>query len=102
MCLWNLENRHKEAELQGYKPYVNSVAISYDNKYVVSGGEDKMITVLALKNRRQKAIMQGHTDIVTSVSITHNNKYVVSGGGDNRKSELIVWDLQKKDAKKLC
>ena len=36
--LWNLQDKTQEAVLQGHAHLVSSVAITSDNKYIVSGG----------------------------------------------------------------
>ena len=41
---------------------VNSVAITSDNKYIVSGGDDKTVRIWNLQDKTQEAVLQGHTD----------------------------------------
>ena len=60
--------------------WVRSVAITSDNKYIVSGGMDKTVRIWNLQDKTQEAVLQGHTDSVKSVAITSDNKYIVSGG----------------------
>ena len=42
MRIWNLQDKTQEAVLQGHTDYVNSVAITSDNKYIVSGGVTRL------------------------------------------------------------
>jgi WD40 repeat protein len=64
-----VESRHKtqEAVFQGHTSYVRSVAITSDNKYIVSGSRDNTLRVWNLKNKTQEAVLQGHTKPITSV-----------------------------------
>jgi WD40 repeat protein len=49
---------------------VRSVAISKDNKYVVSGSQDKTIIVWDRENGSQIKELWGHNDSVQSVAIS--------------------------------
>ena len=40
---------------------VTSVAITSDNKYIVSGGHDKTVRIWNLQDKTQEAVLQGHT-----------------------------------------
>jgi WD40 repeat protein len=46
--VWDRQNGIQLLELNGHYGFVNSVAISYDTKIIVSGGEDKTIKVWEL------------------------------------------------------
>ena len=48
------------------RPYwlVKCVAITSDNKYIVSGGSDKTVRIWNLQDKTQEAVLQGHTDSV--------------------------------------
>jgi WD40 repeat protein len=75
---------------------VNAVAITGDNKYVVSGSLDKTIRVWNLETGEQVHSLKGHIHPVNAVAITGDNKYVVSGSQD---STLGVWNLETGEQK---
>ena len=79
--------------LEGHTELISSVAITSDNKYIVSGGRDKTVRIWNLKDKTQEAVLQGHTASVNSVAITSDNKYIVSGGWDDT---VRIWNLQDK------
>ena len=83
MRIWNLQDKTQEAVLQGHSWLVYSVAITSDNKYIVSGGDDKTVRIWNLQDKTQEVALQGHTEYVNSIAITSDNKYIVSGGGTN-------------------
>jgi WD40 repeat protein len=68
--------------LEVHTSYVNSVAISSNNKYFVSGSGDKTVRLWNVEKRRQEAIFEGHTNDIAFIAITSDNKYIVSGGFD--------------------
>ena len=55
--------------LQGHTEVVSySVAITSDNKYIVSGGYDNTVRIWNLQDKTQEAVLQGHTDYVSKCS----------------------------------
>ena len=79
--------------LEGHTNRVTSVAITSDNKFIVSGSADNTVRVWNLQDKRQEAVLEGHTHVVTSVAITSDNKFIVSRSYDNT---VRVWNLQNK------
>ena len=65
--------------LEGHTSYVNSVAITSDNKYIISGSDDNTIRIWNLLKKRQETVLEGHTSYVNSIAITSDNKYIISG-----------------------
>lgn len=55
---------------------VNAIAISADNRYMVSGSDDKSIKIFDLMNRREIDRMADvHNDGIWSVAISSDNRY---------------------------
>ena len=79
--------------LEGHTSHILCVAITSDNKYLVSGSWDKTVRILNFQDKRQEAILQGHTGYVWSVAITSDNKYIVSGSADQT---VRVWNFRGK------
>ncbi|OMJ65217.1 hypothetical protein SteCoe_38781 [Stentor coeruleus] len=91
--VWNLLEKRQEAVLEGHTGGVNSVAITSDNRFVVSGSWDNTVRVWNLLEKRQEAVLEGHTSGVNSVAITSDNRFVVSGSDDKT---VRVWNLLEK------
>ena len=72
----------QETLLQGHLKRINSVVVTSDNKFIISGSEDRTIIIWNLLEKNQEAVLQGHTDSVYCLAITRDNKYVVSGSID--------------------
>ncbi|MHA1232401.1 MAG: WD40 repeat domain-containing protein [Candidatus Helarchaeota archaeon] len=78
-------------EFNGHSNVVNSIAISPDGKYLISGSFDNTIIIWNIKNRSILRKLEGHKDAVISVSITPDGKQVVSGSKDKT---VRIWDLE--------
>ncbi len=61
---------------------MKSVAISSDNKFIVSGNRDKTIRVWERESGSQIQELIGHDFDVNSVAISSDNKFIVSGSND--------------------
>ncbi|WP_139459020.1 NACHT domain-containing protein, partial [Bathymodiolus thermophilus thioautotrophic gill symbiont] len=74
----------------GGRSSINSVAISADNRFIVSAGNDK--TVRLWDRKTQQPIgspLQGHSGGVRSVAISADNRFIVSAGYDKT---VRLWD----------
>ena len=94
-----------ERRLTGHKGWVNSVAVSPDGKWAVSGAgspsnPDPTIKIWDLETGECLATLEGHTDDVLSVAITPDGEIFISGSFDNtarlwntKENKLIAtWD----------
>ena len=88
-----------EAELKCHTKSVSSVALTGDNKYIVSGGNDGKVRLWNFQRKTQEAVLDGHADWVLCVAITSDNKHIVSGSHD---MTVRIWDLQKSNKKRNC
>ena len=94
--IYNSSEKAKILFEEGYEGHisgVSSVAITSDNKYIVSGGSDNTVRIWNLQNKTQEAVLEGHTGSVSSVAITSDNKYIVSGGYDKT---IRIWNFQER------
>ena len=66
MRIWNLQDKTQEAVLQGHTDSVRSVAITSDNKYIVSGGNDKTVRIWNLQDKTQEAVFTNFDDVARS------------------------------------
>ena len=58
------------------------IAITTDNKYIVSGSGDCTARVWSLKDRKEIKVLHGHSLRITSIVIAYCNKYIVSVSDD--------------------
>ncbi len=63
------------------KKLVTTIAISNDNKFIVSGSSDGTVQLYDRATEETTTIAI-HNDYITSVAISNNNKFIVSGSRD--------------------
>ena len=79
--------------LEAHTDSVYCIAVTMDNKYIISGSVDKTIRIWDLQNKIQDCILRGHSAEVKSVAVTRDSKFIVSGSFD---TTIRIWDLQNK------
>ena len=66
---------------KGHTSWINSIAISPDGKYIVSGSWDKTIKIWDFKTAECLNTLEGQNS-VSSIAISPDGKYIVSGSDD--------------------
>jgi len=77
--------------LEGHTGGVNSVAISPDGRFVLSGSWDETLRLWDLATGQCLRTLKGHTERVNSVAISPDGRFALSGSHDNT---LRLWDLE--------
>ncbi|RMF26222.1 MAG: serine/threonine protein kinase, partial [Cyanobacteria bacterium J083] len=77
--------------LTGHTEWVNSVAISNNDKYVVSGSGDQSIKIWNLHSGTIYSTLRGHKGSVNAVAISPNNQLISSGSDDQT---IKLWQLE--------
>ena len=75
--------------ISGHKGVVTSVALSSDNRYLVSGSVDQTIRVLDLESQRQVLKIEEHDGAVSAVSFSSDGCYVISASC----LRFFLWDI---------
>lgn len=70
--------------------YVKSLAITPDDKLVLTGEKNGNIRVWDIKTGRKVEIFRAHKDTVNTIAISNSGKYAVSGSNNAR---VALWDL---------
>lgn len=65
--------------LLGHKDGITSIAVSPNNKYIVSGSYDGQIKVWNTQTDAEIKSITGKYKSVNSVAITPDSKYIISG-----------------------
>ncbi len=61
---------------------MTSIAFSKDDKYIISGSEDKSIKIWELETGNEIKTLNGHSDWVTSVAFSKDDNFIISGSWD--------------------
>lgn len=80
----------RKFEGESHQAYVNSVAISPDNRYAASGSRDYTIKLWDMNTGMEIRTLEGHSRFVESVVFSRDGKYLLSGASDGT---LRVWDI---------
>ena len=74
----------------GHKNSVRSIALTSDNKYIVSGSFDKTIRFWNLLEKSQECVLQGDFEEVVNVAVTSDNKYIIFSSFDKA---IRIWNF---------
>ena len=73
----------------GHKRMVNSVAVSADDTFLVSGGEDTTLRVWHSTSGNCELVLEDHSDEVNCVAISKDMKVLLSGSKDK---SVKIWE----------
>ena len=80
-------------------PCINHVALSFDNQFLVTGGDDTAVRIFQIgkdyKTNEKKAELKLTESAIQSVDISRDNRLLVAGSKDGT---AYVCDLTKKGA----
>ena len=76
--------------LSGHEGGINTVAVTPDGQFAISGSDDNTLKVWSLDTGEEVTTLKGHTDWVRSVAVTPDGQFAISGSYDNT---LKVWSL---------
>jgi WD40 repeat protein len=81
--LWQIDNAHKNG--------VTAIALSHNNKFIVSGGMEGEIRVWEIRSRELISHLKEHTSKVTKVQIFADDIHLLSC---SRDKSILCWDLK--------
>ena len=79
--------------LEGHKESIQTVAVTSDNKYIISGGKDKTVRIWSLEKQTQEAVLTGHYNELAKVLVTSDCKYIAS---ISVYGNIHIWNFEKK------
>lgn len=103
LVIWSLRTGQPSRQLlsgsgvHAHSKEVKALAISEDNRYLVSASADGTLKVWDMTSERQINALVGHADEVWCVAISPDNEIVVSG---SRDGSIRLWRL--KSGSEIC
>jgi WD40 repeat protein len=79
--------------LTEHTSYINSVCISIDCRWIISGSRDTTVRIWSVESKSQEAVLRGHDSAVNSVCMSVDSKWIISGSGD---TTVRIWNMQTK------
>ncbi len=67
------------------------MAISPDNKFIVSGSWDNSVRIWEKESGKEIQVLKGHSSKVSSVAISPDSTFIVSGGWDR---SVRIWEKE--------
>ncbi len=77
----------------GHSGYINSIVFSPDGRYVLSGGDDKVIKLWETATGKEIATLRGHRGSVTQIIFSSDGKFVLSKDDVFEGRSLLRWDI---------
>jgi len=77
-------------QLSGHRGAVYGIAVSPDQKWMATAGEDRIVRIWSTDNWRMTKTLVGHTDTIRAIAFLPNNEQIASAGLDGT---VRLWDL---------
>jgi WD40 repeat protein len=100
IVLWDMTARRLLWTLDGHSHLAETLAISPDERFLVSGSFDKMIAVWELASGQRVHLLEGHLRSIAALAISPEGRLLASAGGAkgfpvevDKPHQIRLWDL---------
>jgi small GTP-binding protein len=91
LSLWDLERSTRLSIIRAHSDSVNSVQVTSDWRYAVSGSNDKTIKIHNLQTGACVGSLEGHETLVRGVAIESHSTVIASAGFTDNTVRLWEW-----------
>ena len=71
---------------------VTCLFLGKDEKFIISGSEDKSVVIWDLEKKKIEKLLEGHLKAIQCLSMSKNGKYMISAGEDKK---VFAWNMSK-------
>ena len=90
---WNTSSRKPYyVTYTGHTAPVNTVAVSPDGKWIISGSDDKTLRIWSTKTRKVHQVLPGHNSSILKVAISPKGQFIGSASDDKT---IRIWNKNK-------
>ena len=92
LVIWDIESDIQKHVLVGHENLIYSIALTSDDKFVVSASVDSLMIVWCIRtgHRIWDSEYRGHKVKICEIVITRDDKNIISASDDNT---IIIWDF---------
>jgi serine/threonine protein kinase len=80
--LWDYLQGENIVSFNVHSDRIQSVAISNNMRFIVTGSRDKTAVILDLENLMKPVVLHGHTHAINTVAFSTNSSYIITAGDD--------------------
>ena len=81
--VWEMSTGQEIRTLEGHTSSINSLAISLDGSFVISGSSDNTVKVWEVSTGQEIRTLEGHISSVEGIAISPDGRFIVSSSRDN-------------------
>lgn len=96
--IYEIDTGKLARSLESHDGTIHSIAVSPDGKLIVSGSENKKITIWRFSDGKLLKTLRGFAGRVSTVSVTPSGRFIISGSGTHisgsKDTHINIWDLK--------
>ncbi|MFH2046522.1 MAG: caspase family protein [Pseudomonadota bacterium] len=91
LIFWDITSGNIISTLSGHEDYIDTVILSPDDRFALSGSRDNTVRLWDLKKGKEVAKFSGHQKPIEAIAFSPDQKYILSGSDDNT---MKLWDIE--------
>ena len=90
--VWDIESGNEVYTLNGHSGQIKALAVTHNSRFLVSGGDDKMVKIWDLETGKNIRTFTGHTESILGIVVGLNDKFIITCSPND---ESRMWDLEQ-------
>lgn len=88
--IWDFYTKKILQTIQNNGLTINCLTYSADGRFIVYGGDDKIVHFWDIEKAQESLSFQGHTNSINAIAVSKDGQYVISAGKDY---SIRLWNL---------